>query len=355
MDLEDWRARIDAIDRQLLDLLNQRAQAAIEVGRAKGALGVPYYAPDREKEILDRLERKNPGPFPTEAVRAIWREIFSASLALEQPLRVAYFGPAATFTHQAARSRFGSSAVFLPCRGIPEVFTEVERDCADYGVVPVENSTEGPVNHTLDRLMDSDLLISGEVLLEIHQHLISRSQDISEVKTIYSHPQALGQCRHWLGEQLPDVPTVEVASTAAAVERAATEPNAAAIASELAAQLYDLPILRRRIEDVSSNMTRFLVISRRPSALTGRDKTSILLSIRDEVGALYRILEPFALNTLNLTKIESRPTKRRPWEYVFFVDFEGHQEDPTVQKVLAELRMRCMFLKVLGSYPQAGP
>ncbi len=353
MDLEDWRARISVLDRQLLDLFNQRAVAAIEIGRAKAARGLPYYIPEREKEILDRLLQENPGPFPNDAVRAVWREIFSASLALEHPLRVAYFGPLATFTHQAALLRFGASAALLPCRGIPEVFTEVERDRADYGVVPIENSTEGPVNHTLDRLMDSDLVISGEVLLEIHHHLISRSPDLSEVKAVYSHPQALVQCRQWLDEHLSEVPGVEVSSTAAAVERAAVEPTAAAIASELAARLHGLPILRSRIEDVSFNMTRFLVISKRPATATARDKTSLLLSIRDEVGALYRILEPFALNALNLTKIESRPTKRRPWEYVFFVDFEGHREEPTVQKVLEELRTRCLFLKVLGSYPQA--
>ena len=353
MDLEDWRARISALDRQLLDLLNERARAAIEIGRAKAALGLPYYIPEREKEILDRLQQENPGPFPNEAVRAVWREIFSASLALEQPLRVAYLGPLTTFSHQAALLRFGSSAALLPCRGIPEVFIEVERDRADYGLVPVENSTEGPVNHTLDRLIESDVFISGEVLLEIHHHLISRSPDLSEIKVVYSHPQALAQCRQWVDEHLPDVTPVELSSTAAAVERAEAESTAAAIASELAARLHGLPIVRSRIEDSSSNITRFLVISKRPAAATGRDKTSLLFSIRDEVGALYRILEPFALNALNLTKIESRPTKRRPWEYVFFVDFEGHKDEPTVQKVLEELRIRCLFFKVLGSYPQA--
>ncbi len=354
MDLEDWRARISALDSQILHLLNQRAEAAIEIGRAKASRGVPYYIPEREKEILDRLQRENPGPFPNDAVRAVWQEILSASLSLEHPLRVAYLGPIATFSHQAALLRFGSSAALLACRGIPEVFTEVERDRADYGVVPVENSTEGPVNHTLDRLIDSDLVISGELLLEIHHHLISKSLDLSEVKAVYSHPQALAQCRQWLDEHLPpDVPTIELSSTVAAVERAAAEPTAAAIASELAARLHGLPIVRSRIEDSSSNMTRFLIISKRPATATGRDKTSLLFSIRDEVGALYRILEPFALHALNLTKIESRPTKRRPWEYVFFVDFEGHREEPTVQKAIEELRSRCLFLKVVGSYPQA--
>ena len=353
MDLEDWRARISALDSQILHLLNQRAEAAIEIGRAKASRGLPYYIPEREKEILDRLQRENPGPFPNDAVRAVWQEILSASLSLEHPLRVAYLGPVATFSHQAALLRFGSSAALLACRGIPEVFTEVERDRADYGVVPVENSTEGPVNHTLDRLIDSELVICGELFLEIHHHLISKSLDLSEVKAIYSHPQALAQCRQWLDEHLPDVPTIELPSTVAAVERAAAEPTAAAIASELAARLHGLPIVRSRIEDSSSNMTRFLIISKRPATATGRDKTSLLFSIRDEVGALYRILEPFALHALNLTKIESRPTKRRPWEYVFFVDFEGHREEPTVQKVIEELRSRCLFLKVLGSYPQA--
>lgn len=353
MGLDEWRARIDAIDRQILDLLNRRAEAAIQVGRIKQDKGADPYVPEREQELLDGLLRLNSGPLPSEAVRAIWREIFSASLALQRPLRIAYLGPAVTFSHQAATLGFGASAEYLPERGIHEVFSAVECARADFGVVPVENSTEGTVNHTLDRLIDSDLLISGESLLEVHHFLLGRAGELGDVKVVYSHPQALAQCRRWLAAELPDVPTVEVASTAAAVERALDEPTAAAVASELAARLYDLPVLRARIEDSPHNVTRFLVIGTRAMGPSGRDKTSVLFSIKDEVGALYRILEPFALHALNLTKIESRPTKRRPWEYVFFVDFEGHRDDPTVQAALAALQAQCLFLKVLGSYPSA--
>lgn len=353
MGLDEWRARIDAIDREVLDLLNQRADAAIQVGQIKQEQGAECYVPEREHELLERLLRLNPGPLPAEAIRAIWREIFSASLTLQRPLRIAYLGPEATFTHQAALLGFGALAEYLPARGIHEIFSEVERGRADCGVVPVENSTEGTVNHTLDRLIDSDLLISGEILLEIHHALLGRAGDLTGVKAIYSHPQALAQCRGWLAAELPDLPTVEVASTAAAVERAREEPTAAVIASELAGRLYDLPVLRSRIEDSPHNVTRFLVVGPRAMGPSGRDKTSVLFSIKDEVGALYRILEPFAEHAINLTKIESRPTKRRPWEYVFFVDFEGHRDDPKVQAALTVLRSRCLFLKVLGSYPAA--
>jgi chorismate mutase/prephenate dehydratase len=353
MGLAEWRARIDDLDRQLLKLLNQRAGIALEVGRAKRQTGAPVHDPEREQEVFEGLLRLNDGPLPAEAVQAIWREILSASRVLQQSFRVAYLGPAATFAHLAALRQFGASTEYVALRGIPDVFAEVEHERADVGVVPVENSTEGAVNHTLDRLIDSELLICGEVQLEIHHYLLSRARDASDVKLVYSHPQALAQCREWLDRNLPQAQTVEVASTAAAAERALEDGAAAAVASELAGRLYDLPVLRERIEDFARNVTRFLIIGRRPIARTGRDKTSILLSIKDEVGALYRILEPVAGARLNLTRIESRPTRRRPWEYVFFVDFEGHQADADVQQVLAALRERCLFLKVLGSYPAA--
>ncbi|MGH7265090.1 MAG: prephenate dehydratase [Candidatus Rokuibacteriota bacterium] len=345
--------RIDDIDRQLLQLLSQRAAISIEVGRAKRQAGVPVHVPERERAILDELVRLNPGPLTAEAVRAVWREILSNSRALQQPFRVAHLGPIATFTHEAALQRYGTAAEYVPLRSIQEVFTEVEQGRADVGVVPVENSTEGVVNHTLDRLIDSELLICGEIQSEIHHYLLSRAEDLIDVKQVHSHPQALAQCRGWLDRNLLHGEAVEVASTAAAAERAIEDSSAAAIASELAGRLYGLPVLRERIEDFAQNKTRFLVVGSRPSGLTGRDKTSILLSIKDEVGALHRILEPFAAGRCNLTKIESRPTRRRPWEYVFFVDFEGHRDDPVVQDVLAALGERCLFLKVLGSYPAA--
>lgn len=353
MGLDEWRVRIDDLDRQLLKLLNQRAAIALEVGRVKREAGRPLFVPEREQAILEGLLQLNDGPLPAEAVRAVWREIFSASRTLQRPFRVAYLGPVATFTHLAALEHFGASAEYVPLRGIPEVFAEVEHEWADVGVVPVENSTEGAVNHTLDRLIDSELLIEGEVRVTIHHYLLSRAGDLSEVKQVFSHPQALAQCREWLDRNLPHAQMAEVTSTTVAAERALEDPTAAAIASELAGQLYRLPTLGERIEDFAQNVTRFLIIGRRAIGPTGRDKTSILLSIKDEIGALHRILEPVAAARLNLTKIESRPTRRRPWEYVFFVDFEGHRADAVVQGALEALRERCLFLKVLGSYPAA--
>jgi chorismate mutase / prephenate dehydratase len=351
MGLDEWRSRIDEIDRQLLRLLSQRAELSLEIGRAKRQSGEPVLVPEREQEILDELTRLNSGPLPPGAVRAIWSEILSVSRGLQRPFRVAYLGPQGTNTHLAGVRQFGSSAEFVPVRGIPEVFDEVERGRADVGVVPIENSSEGVVNHTLDGLIDSELLICGEVSLEIHHNLLSRSAELADVKRVFSHPQALAQCRGWLNRHLPDAEVVEITSTSAAAEQAALDASTAAIASELAGQLYRVPVLRERIEDYANNVTRFLAIGRRAAGRTGRDKTSILFSIRDEVGTLHRILEPFASARLSLTKIESRPTRRRPWEYVFFVDFQGHRDDPVTQGVLAAVRERCLFLKVLGSYP----
>jgi chorismate mutase/prephenate dehydratase len=354
MGLDEWRARIDDIDRQLLRLLNQRAELSLEIGRAKRESGEAVLVPEREQEILEELARLNPGPLSGGAVRSIWSEILSASRGLQRPFRVAYFGPQGTYTHLAALRHFGSSAEFLPVRGISEVFEEVERGRADVGVVPIENSSEGVVNHTLDGLIDSELLISGEASLEIHHNLLSLAANLDAVKRVFSHPQALAQCRGWLGRHLPDAEVVEMQSTSTAVEQAVLDTATAAVASELAGHLYRVPVLCDRIEDYANNVTRFLVMGRRAAGRTGRDKTSILFSIRDEVGTLYRILEPFATARLSLTKIESRPTRRRPWEYVFFVDFQGHRDDPVTQGVLAAVRERCLFLKVLGSYPVLG-
>lgn len=353
MGLEEWRARIDHIDRQLLELLNQRAEISVEVGRTKREAGTTAHVPEREHQIVEVLRRLNRGPLPDTALRAVWAEILSASRLLQCPFRVAHLGPLGTYSHLAAVRHFGASAECLPVRGIDEVFAEVEHGRADAGVVPVENSTEGSVSHTLDRLIDSELLIRGEIQLEVHHHLLSLAEDLTEVKQVFSHPQALAQCRDWLGRNLPYVQPMEVASTAVAAERALEDRAAAAIASELAGRIHGLPTLRERIEDLTRNVTRFLVVGHHPAGPSGRDKTSILISIKDEVGALFRIIEPFATFRCNLTRIESRPTRRRPWEYVFFVDFEGHQGDPTSQGVLAAIREHCLFLKVLGSYPAA--
>jgi len=351
MDLDEWRSRINGLDEQILRLLNQRAAVALRIGELKQQTELPYYVPEREAEIIDRLLRLNPGPLPAEAIRAVWREILSASLALEHPLLVAYLGPPATFTHQAATLHFGSSARFGPRQSIAEIFDAVEKGHAEFGVVPVENSTDGSVSLTLDRLIDSNLLITGEILLEITHHLLARAPELAAIRTVCSHPQALAQCRQWLAVNLPDATIMEASSTAAAAERAVSDPSVGAIGSELAAELYGLLILRSRIEDNPFNSTRFLVLGRRPVPPSGKDKTSILCSIKHEVGALAKFLEPFARHGLNLTKIESRPTKRRPWEYVFFVDFEGHQTNPPVHAAVADVRERCLFLKILGSYP----
>jgi len=353
MDLDDLRKRIDAIDQQILDLLNQRAAVVQQVGQVKLREGLDFHAPHREEEILERLTQDNPGPFPGNAIRSVYREIISACRALEHPLLVAYLGPKATFTHLACLRGFGDGAEFLPVRSIRDVFQEVEKGMVGYGVVPIENSTEGVVSHTLDMFVDSDLKICGEIFLEVSHHLLSLSGEKAAVEKIYSHAHAIAQSRRWLEANLPRVPVLEMASTAAAAEIASRDPSAAAIASELAARLYSLKVVSARIEDAANNFTRFLIVGRKGTPSTGHDKTSVLFSIKDRVGALYRMLEPFAEGGINLTKIESRPSKTKVWEYLFYVDFEGHGEDPRVQQALAHLADQCLFLKVLGSYPSA--
>jgi chorismate mutase / prephenate dehydratase len=353
MDLGDWRSRINDIDNQILHLLNQRAEAALQIGDLKRRQDAPSYVPEREAELLARLSAGARGPLSAEAIIGVWREIVSACRALEGPLVVAFLAPQATFTHQAARERFGAGATYHASRTIAEIFDDVERGRAQFGVVPVENSTDGAVNVTLDRLVATDLIISGELTLEIAQHLLSRATDLADVKRVLSHPQGLGQCRAWLAEHLPEVPQEETASTAGAAELAAADPTVAAIASEMAGRLYGVPVLRRRIEDNRQNTTRFLVIGRHTTGPSGRDKTSIVFAMPNQPGALYRILEPFARTGLNLTKIESRPAKRLPWEFVMFVDFEGHRDTPVVAAALTEAAERTVYLKILGSYPAA--
>jgi len=353
MNWDDWRLRINELDNQILQLLTERAEAALRIGDLKRRQDAPVYVPEREAEVLRRLVAANGGPLPGAAVVGVWREILSACRALESGLTVAYLGPQATFTHQAARDRFGSSASYRPARSIGEIFDEVERGRAEVGVVPVENSTEGAVNVTLDRLISSEVVICGEMRLEIAQQLLSRAANLCDVKRVLSHPQALAQCRGWLTANLPEVATEDVSSTAAAAEIAAGDPAAAAIASSLAAELYGVPVLQARVEDNPHNSTRFLVIAQRPVGPTGRDKTSILFAMRNEPGALYRILEPLARAGINLTKIESRPAKHGPWEYVMFVDLEGHRDAPAVASVLTEIEERTLYLKILGSYPVA--
>lgn len=352
-DIQQFRKEIDRIDDEILRLLNERSKSVIEIGKLKkeSDSNANLHTPGREAEIVNRLMAQNQGPFPNDAIRPVYREIMSASLSLEGPQKVAYFGPAATFTHLACIKKFGASAQYVPVNSIKDVFDEVERGRANFGVVPIENSTEGVVNYTLDMFVDSTLLIYGEVLLEVSHNLLSKTGRLEDITKIYSHPQPIAQCRHWLETNLPQVPVSEVTSTARAAEICATDPTVAAIASELAAQLYGLKIIKARIEDNVHNFTRFLVLSKKAPERTGKDKTSVMISVKDKVGALYDLLRPFASHGLNMTKIESRPSRRKAWEYIFFVDVEGHVEEESVKKALEEIKGRCLFMKILGSYP----
>lgn len=347
------RQKIDEIDEILLSLLNDRARIVQEIGKIKRGSKAELYVPGREKEIYERLLQRNSGPFPDKAVRAIFREIISASLSLEGPIKVAYLGPLATFTHLACLQRFGSSVSDLPVDSIKAVFRMVEKNWADFGVVPIENSTEGVVNHTLDMFVDSSLNIYGEVFLEVAHHLLSKAGKVETVKQIYSHPQAIAQCSTFLEENLAHIPVTEVSSTAHAAELCQEDVGAGAIASELAAALYGIPILRKRIEDNANNITRFLVVSKKLHHPTGSDKTSLIVSIKDKPGALYETLRHFSEKKINLTKIESRPSKKKAWEYLFYIDMVGHVEDDPIRDVLDQLRPQTALLKVLGSYPSA--
>jgi chorismate mutase/prephenate dehydratase len=351
--LDELRREIDSVDDRILELLNMRARLVRSVAAWKEANARPFYVPERERQVVERLVARNPGPFPVEGIRPVFGEIMSACLSLEQRLRVAYLGPEATFTHQASRTRFGLSARYLPAATIAGVFAEVEKGAADLGVVPVENSTEGVVSHTLDVFMESELAIQQEIVIAVSQCLLSRAA-LGDVRKVYSHPNALAQCRAWLASNLPGAALIEVASTALAARLARDDAAAAAVASELAAQLYDLPVQRRKIEDERVNMTRFLVVGppepRRP---TGRDKTSVMFTLKDRPGGLHQALAPFAKHGVNLSRIESRPSRRRAWDYVFFIDLDGHAEDQAVAAALAEFRGGCQLVKLLGSYPRA--
>ncbi|MBI3072918.1 MAG: prephenate dehydratase [Deltaproteobacteria bacterium] len=354
-ELTKLRAEIDRIDEAIVRLLNERADVVMRVGEFKQQNRIAFYAPQREREVFDRISEANAGPFPSDALRAVYREIVSACLALEKPLRVAYLGPEATFTHLACKEHFGLSAVFAAQKGIPDVFEEVARERADFGVVPIENSTEGVVSHTLDTFVDSDLVITAEVLLAVSHHLLTKTGTLSSVRKVFSHPQALAQCRRWLDRNLPGVPLIDVASTALAAELASRDLDSGAVAGELAAQLYDLRIVENRIEDSPQNFTRFLVVGREATPRTGSDKTSLMFSVKDSPGILYRALKPFHDNAVNLTKIESRPSKKRAWEYIFFIDLDGHGDDAAVADAISTLRASCQMLRVLGSYPKAAP
>lgn len=351
MPLNKYRKRIDDIDAKLVKLLNMRAKAAMEIGKVKLKNNQPIFASDREAAVYKKVRGLNKGPIRHEALEAIYREIMSCSLSLEKNLRIAYLGPEATFTHLAAIKKFGSQLSYISCTNISAVFQKVEKDECDYGVVPVENSIEGAVNHTFDLLADSELKICSQIMLDISHHLMSNAA-FKDVKIIYSKAEAIGQCRQWINQNMPDVTLVEVSSTTEAAQKAAKTKTGACIASELAAKVYKLRILKSDIQDKQHNITRFLILSKSDVELpTGHDRTSLVFSIRDKVGALHDMLEPFYENKINLTKIESRPLKKKAWDYYFFVDIKGHRSDIKVQKALSELDSMCKFLKILGSYP----
>jgi chorismate mutase/prephenate dehydratase len=355
--LQGLRQAIDRVDDELLALLNRRATLAAEVGRLKTAAAPEalFHAPKREREVLARLEAENGGPFPAPAVRTIFQEIMSACLSLEKPLRVAFLGPEGTFTHLAARQQFGGSSQSLPQGTIQAVFQAVERARADYGVVPVENATEGAVDSTLDAFLDSPLRICAEILLPVDQALLLRPElNLGAVRRVYSHPQALGQCRRWLEAHLPQADRIEAPSTSEAARLAREDAEGAAVASELAAELFGLKVAETRIQDLAANATRFLVLGPRAAEPTGRDRTTLLAMAQDGPGALLHLLEPLARRGLNLSRIQSRPTRRKLWEYAFFLDIEGHAADAPMAEALAELKGACASLKVLGSYPRAG-
>ncbi len=353
--LQEIRIRIDALDEQIQRLISERAAAAQEVATIKLSHDpqAQFYRPEREVEVLRRIKELNTGPLDDETMARLFREIMSACLALEQPLEVAFLGPEGTFTQAAALKHFGHAMRSVPLGSIPDVFREVDSGSAHFGVVPVENSTEGVISHTLDMFMSSTLRICGEVTLRIHHHLLSRSGTLQQVQRIYSHQQSLAQCRGWLDSNLPHAERIAVGSNAEAAQLARDGEASAAIAGEAAGEIYDLGVLARNIEDETHNTTRFLVIGKKDARPSGHDKTSLLFSSRNEAGGLHTLLTPFAEHGISMNRIESRPSRTSLWEYVFFIDVEGHQEDPKIMSAFAALKNETKLFKILGSYPVA--
>ena len=352
--LDAIRQRIDELDDQLIKLISERAALAQEVGAfKKDNNDDSYYRPEREAQILRRVMDKNEGPLSNDELVRLFRELISACLAMEEPLKIAYLGPEGTFTQTAALKHFGHSVTTVANSGIDQVFRDVQSGACQFGVVPVENSIEGVVNHTLDMLINSNLKICGEVELKIHQHLMGNVKKVEDIKRIYSHQQSLAQCRRWLDNHLLEVERIPVSSNAEAARLASVEKHTAAIAGESAADYYDLPVLVRNVEDEPDNTTRFLVLGRNETAASGNDKTSLLFSMPSKPGALLRMLACFSDNNVNMTRIESRPSRRGMWEYVFFVDVEGHVEDKTVAAALKQLEAEASMVKLLGSYPKS--
>jgi chorismate mutase/prephenate dehydratase len=351
--IDSLREEIDRIDRNLIELLSERAACALAIGPLKQALGLPTFDAGREREVMDALLSHNDGPLKDSALNYIFTEIISACRALQCPTKVAYLGPEATFSHTAALEYFGRSSTLLPRDSIVDVFREVESGQADFGVVPVENSTEGAVGLTLDQLATSELSVCGEILLPVSHALMSRTADLDLIESVYSHPQALAQCFGWLAGNLPGRAIVQTPSTAAAAKRATQEPGAAAVGSEMLARLYGLEVISRNIQDRSVNLTRFLILGKAKNRMTGKDKTSLLFTARHQPGSLLAALTPFAGQGINLTRIESRPSKEKLWTYIFFVDIEGHLSEDRVKAALEELSACVDNLKILGCYPKA--
>ncbi len=358
-ELKNLRDQIDDIDQQLLALFNRRAACAVSVAEVKRAesknstSSIDFFRPDREAQVITAFKAANQGPLSDNEVGRLIREVMSACLALEQPLKIAYLGPEGTFTQSAALKHFGHSVTTVPMSSIPDVFNSVESDHADFGLVPVENSTEGVINHTLDMFFDSRLKVCGEVEIRVHHHLANQSQDASKIRHIYSHQQSFAQCRRWLDQNFPGQDRITVSSNGEAARLARQEPDAAAICGLPAVEAFGLKICHENIEDVSDNTTRFVVIGNQDIAPSGSDKTSLLISARNEPGALLGLLQPLADHGISMNKIESRPAPNRKWEYMFFVDVDGHQQDSNIIDAMEDLKRQAAFLKVLGSYPKA--
>ena len=353
--LDDVRRQIDALDEQIQSMISERARLAFDVRQSKGALphAVDYYRPEREAEVLRNVKERNQGPLSDAEMLRLFREIMSACMAQQEPLKVAFLGPEGTFTQQAVFTHFGHSVHALSHPGIDEVFSQVQSADADFGVVPVENSSQGVVSHTLDMFLHSELKICGEIELRIHHNLLTHAHSLGEIERVYSHQQSLSQCKTWIRAHLPAVELLAVSSNAEAARRVRHAPDAAAIAGRSAAEIYGLPVMFANIEDHPDNTTRFLVIGRQLFSRSGEDKTTLLLAGQEGPGLLHQLLEPFDRHKVNMTRIESRPSRMGKWEYVFFVDIAGHVEDEKVALALADLEKVSKLTKVLGSYPRA--
>ena len=354
-DIKKIRKKIDSLDDEILQLLNKRAQQAVNISKEKQKTKEidNFYNPEREAQVIRRIKELNAGPLSDESLSRLYREIMSACLSLEAPLKVSYLGPDGTYTQLAAQNHFGTSALSLPCTSVEDVFSSVEKRESHYGVVPVENSTQGIVSSTLDMFMKSSLKISGEIEILINHNILSKSDKLLDIKKIYAHPQSFSQCKQWLEKNFPDCEKINSSSNAEAASIVAKEKKSAAIASEIASDIYDLNILSKNIEDNNNNSTRFLVIGERDTEPSGNDKTSIIVSTKNNSGALYGLLEPLSKHEVSMTRIESRPSKHNNWEYIFYLDLDGHIKDDSLRKANEEIKKEASLYRFLGSYPAA--